>query len=845
MHCCCRPLTRQARLYKTYADISRIVRSLHPDVYPDQSPVTSWPAPRCTKPTVRHMSTPRPPQEHGATASDDSPGHEPSIITADIRADAGRAETKNPETSQASHGKYNGHGKELNKLASWNPLAGTPISKVAVKETSYQAIQVKLSDKVGRFLPARERGWHVLTKFALGHYDMDRWKEPVEDSFFAAHSPYTWNREYYPDFEQPIAPIYGYITSIRRSNSELYFFDLVDPHMRLSVQCKVDKSREHLISLLGELAPMTPVMVGGSPRPRTNIDRNQNRDMHSDKHAGEVARLATMEIEIDQIKVLNSVPSDVKMLSKYVYPPERRHLQFKTSRRLRDNIRTRTKVMMLCREFLISNGFDEIETPMLFKSTPEGAREFLVPTRQPGMAYALPQSPQQYKQILMASGFHKYFQFARCFRDEDLRSDRQPEFTQLDMEMSFSSRADFMECIERLLREKIFPHLNVQIAEPPSWYDPGARWALQFPTMSYKRAMLTYGSDKPDLRIPGELLAANGIVPEDMKSMLTSLDSADFEIFILSLNDGDQKNVSRKFIKRFMESAAAQRFINNPHGAPGVAIVDETRPLSGLASFGHSGHERLRKKVALQEGDIVITQARPAVPLTGGSTAIGDLRLALWQAAIEQDLVTPPTGLHPVWITHFPLFEPLSADEAASTQTQASGLKSTHHPFTAPVNPPRAKRTYDETLHLIRTDPLSLIGNHFDLVFNGVEIGGGSQRIHSAEVQEAVFRDALKLPDERVDDFKHLLMALRDGCPPHVGFAIGFDRLMSILLNTETIRDVIAFPKMAGGKDRFVGSPSVMTQSQLEAYNLSVVQPPEGRAPTDDVARLLDIPRAA
>lgn len=259
-----------------------------------------------------------------------------------------------------------------------------------------------------------------------------------------------------------------------------------------------------------------------------------------------------------------------------------------------------------------------------------------------------------------------------------------------------------------------------------------------------------------------------------------------------------------------MDSPDAIPFIENPDGQPGIFIYDSTKPLGGLFPFGFEAAQQLEELLELERGDILFLQARKNSAFSGGSTPIGNLRLALHRAAVARELIDPPTGHHFLWINAFPLFSPSNAMEPG--QGGSAGWSATHHPFTAPASV--------EDIELLLTDPLAVKAEHYDLVLNGVELGGGSRRIHSAKMQEFVLRDVLGMSEERLKDFAHLLEVLRAGCPPHAGMALGFDRLCAVMLGKESIRDVIAFPKSGKGEDLLVKSPGYMTESQLETYHL-------------------------
>ncbi|RYO45263.1 hypothetical protein AA0113_g10479 [Alternaria arborescens] len=543
---------------------------------------------------------------------------------------------------------------------------------------------------------------------------------------------------------------------------------------------------------LRSLKEWTPVLVRGTLR-----ERPQARQQLIDG----IKLIGAREVAVEHVQPLNDISEDIIIKNDTVFGPDQRHLQLRTDRELREDILTRAKAMTRARLHLNSEQWREIETPILFKSTPEGAREFLVPTRQKGLAYALPQSPQQYKQILMASGITKYYQFARCFRDEDLRADRQPEFTQLDMEMSFANEEDVMNETEDLLRELWYKVLK-----------PFEKLPAKFQRMKYQTAMAHYGSDKPDLRYKSKIHTITEHLTPDLIGKITSLQDPAVDAIKISISE-DPK-VTRKFVSSFLDSPDGKIYLDNPDGQPGIFIGDLSQPMQGLGPLGRQYEMEGPESLKPENGDLLILQARPNVPFSGGSTMLGNLRLALHKAAIAQGLVEAPAkdDFKFVWITDFPLFTPSSDSEPG--QGGSAGFSSTHHPFTAPKLP--------EDVDKLLTDPSSAVAAHYDIVLNGVELGGGSRRIHSAAMQEFIFKDILQMKPERVEDFRHLLNVLRSGCPPHAGIALGWDRLMAVMCGRESVRDVIAFPKSGRGEDLLVKSPNRMTDEQLATYHLNL-----------------------
>ncbi|GMG44356.1 unnamed protein product [Aspergillus oryzae var. brunneus] len=582
--------------------------------------------------------------------------------------------------------------------------------------------------------------------------------------------------------------LHGYLGVRKDLSKKLAFVRLTDPTMRHSIQL-VSLAKNGALEKLKAVRANSPVAVRGKVKAKQ-------------AKGSEMEKTDPWEIQVDDIRTLNDFPSDIIMKSDTVFPPKQRFLQLRSDSELRDALRFRAQVHNVCKEELeqCRPPFVEIETPLLFKSTPEGAREFLVPTRKRGLAYALPQSPQQYKQILMASGIPRYFQFARCFRDEDLRADRQPEFTQLDMEMSFATGEDVMRTVEGIIRR-----LWSTLMKDPAPSGP-------FQRMSYQDAMSRYGSDKPDTRFGMGISRIEHLLPVDLVSKITPLTLPIVEVFKLENNENDPAAMS-EFISQFLDSPAGVPFNNNPEGGPGIFVYDAKKPLCGLQPFGFEAAEYLEELLELDHGDLIVIQAREKAPFSGGSTPIGDLRRALHSAAVSSGFKPAPTGFDFRWIVDFPLFSPSSDSEPG--QGGAAGISSTHHPFTAP------KTAAD--VDLLLTDPTKVVADHYDLVVNGVELGGGSRRIHDATVQEFILRDILQMPAERLADFSHLLEALRAGCPPHAGLALGFDRLVAVMLGKESVRDVIAFPKIGKvGEDPMVKAPSVMTEEALETYHLQL-----------------------
>ena len=449
-------------------------------------------------------------------------------------------------------------------------------------------------------------------------------------------------------------------------------------------------------------------------------------------------------------------------------------------------MRTRIRLVQALRRWLDARGFQDIETPILTKATPEGARDFLVPARMhPGEFYALPQSPQLFKQILMMAGFDRYYQIARCFRDEALRADRQLEFTQLDMEFAWVDERIVQDTVESMLREVFREVIGVELAEP-------------FPRLSWHDAMRRFGSDKPDLRIALELVDVAPLVRDcDFKVFVEAAASSDGRVAALRIPGGAR--LSRKQIDDY--AAHAAKF-----GAKGLAYVkldDAGAVNSPIAKFfGAEAFQALLDGVGMTSGDIAFFGAGTWKTV---SDFMGALRL---KAGHDFNLVE--AGWRPLWVTDFPMFE---------WDAEAQRYVALHHPFTAPAVDDEAD---------LRAHAASAVSRGYDMVLNGNEIGGGSIRIHRASMQSAVF-DLLGIgADEAQAKFGFLLEALRYGAPPHGGIAFGIDRIAALMAGTESIRDVIAFPKTTGAQCMMTGAPSGVPDAQLREVHIRVREASDG-----------------
>jgi aspartyl-tRNA synthetase len=452
------------------------------------------------------------------------------------------------------------------------------------------------------------------------------------------------------------------------------------------------------------------------------------------------------------------------------------------------NLRLRSKVATATRVYFDEQGFLEVETPILFKSTPEGAREFLVPNRrEPGTCYALPQSPQQFKQILMVAGVERYYQLARCFRDEDQRADRQLEFTQIDLEMSFIEREDIYNLIEGLLKRVWKVALGMDVPTP-------------FKRMSFEEAMNRYGIDKPDTRFGMELVD----MTEDFRGSTFKVFSGAIAAggVVKALNARGMAGATQGQIETMTEYAKS-------FGAKGLAFIkveggEWKSPI--VKFFSDAEKSALTKKLDIQEGDLILFAADQWL---NACEILGRIRLYCSEVlAAQGKLSIDSKRFDFLWVVDFPL---LSFDK------EQNRWYSSHHPFTAPVA---------DDVPLLGTDPKKVRGQHYDIVVNGWELGGGSIRIHQRDVQKTIFEQILQIPPDMVQArFGYMLEAFKYGAPPHGGIALGFDRLIAILCGTQSIRDVIAFPKTAKGADLMTESPAAIEPKQLRDLHLELKVP--------------------
>ena len=559
----------------------------------------------------------------------------------------------------------------------------------------------------------------------------------------------------------------------RRDLGGLIFVDLRDREGL--VQVVFDPEVEGLMDTANKLRQEFCVQLKGVVRARP--ESQVNKDMAT----GEVEILGT---ELTIINRSEPLPLDFNQTN-----AEERRLKYRylDLRRLEmsDRIKLRAKASSFVRRFLDENGFLDIETPVLTKATPEGARDYLVPSRvHKGSFYALPQSPQLFKQLLMMSGFDRYYQIVKCFRDEDLRADRQPEFTQIDLETSFMSSDQVRGMTEKMIREMWQSLLNVDLGD--------------FPIMPYSEAMSLYGSDKPDLRNPMKLVDVADLVKDvEFKVFSGPANDEKGRVAVLTVPGGAK--LSRKQLDDYT------KFIGI-YGAKGLAwmkVNDRDAGVEGVQSpiakfLNEDVITQLLERTNAQTGDIILFGADKRNTV---NEAMGALRLK-----IGVDLeITNLNSWAPLWVVDFPMFE--EDDEGT--------LHAVHHPFTAPK---------DISASELEANPAAAISDAYDMVLNGYEVGGGSVRIHNADMQEAAFRILGIDAQEQQDKFGFLLDALKYGTPPHAGLAFGLDRLVMLLCGTDNIRDVIAFPKTTQASCLLTDAPSKANNDSLTELAISVVE---------------------
>jgi aspartyl-tRNA synthetase len=562
----------------------------------------------------------------------------------------------------------------------------------------------------------------------------------------------------------------------RRDHGGVIFVDLRDRSGL--VQVVFDPDRAEIFALAEQLRSEFVVAVEGRVRRRPDGTENPHLPTGEVELLGlglrVLNRAETPPFQLDDYHTDTS--EEVRLRYRYIdlRRPEMQH-----------RLRIRSRITATMRAFLDAEGFLDIETPILTKSTPEGARDYLVPSRvHPGEFYALPQSPQLFKQLLMMSGFDRYYQIARCFRDEDLRADRQPEFTQLDIETSFMDEAELTGLMERMIRTLFQQVLGVDLPDP-------------FPRLTYAEAMRRYGSDRPDLRVPLELVDVADLLGEvDFKVFAGPAADPEGRVAALCLPGGAE--LSRKEIDDYTKFVGI-------YGAKGLAYVkvnDWTgQGREGLQSpilkfLPDAAVTGIMARTGAQDGDLIFFGADKANVV---NESIGALRTKLGH---ERGLAE--SGWRPLWVVDFPMFE---------HDPSTGRWVALHHPFTAPK---------DDQLERLESDPGGVESRAYDLVLNGTEVGGGSIRIHREEVQRSVFR-LLKISDADAEArFGFLLNALKYGCPPHGGIAFGLDRLVMLMTGSPSIRDVMAFPKTQTASCLLTDAPSAVDEAQLKELALRI-----------------------
>ena len=555
----------------------------------------------------------------------------------------------------------------------------------------------------------------------------------------------------------------------RRDHGGVIFLDLRDREG--IVQVVFDSDAGEFFNLADSVRSEYVLKVTGKVRARSEATINPN--------------MGTGEIEVygTELEILNTAQTPPFQLDEFVTVGEDVRLKYRymdlRRNEMQNSLRFRSKITSSIRNYLVDDGFLDIETPIMTRATPEGARDYLIPSRtHPGQFFAMPQSPQLFKQMLMVAGFDRYYQIAKCFRDEDLRADRQPEFTQIDIEASFIDEEDIMSTTEAMVSGLFAEHMDVEFTS--------------FPRMTYAEAMQRYGSDKPDLRIPLELVEIKDLL-KDIEFKVFAGPANDPSCRVTALKVPGGAEISRKQIDDYTKFVSI-------YGAKGLAWIKVNaleEGIEGLQSpiikfLGDEVTLAIMDRLEAANGDIVFFGADKFSIV---SEALGALR-----CKVGEDLSLYTCDWAPLWVIEFPMFE----------TTDSGALTPLHHPFTAPSC----------SVEELKNDPANALSRAYDMVLNGVELGGGSIRIHDQDMQAVVFEVLGIEPAEQREKFGFLLDALKFGAPPHGGVAFGLDRLIMLMVGADSIRDVIAFPKTQSAACLLTDAPGDVDSEQLRELNI-------------------------